>query len=42
MARKTFVVGGRNAKSITVLVLRQGEPTPIAGPWTLRAVVSAN
>jgi len=40
MARSTFVVGRRNAKTVTVLVVGKAEPTPIAGPWTLRAVVS--
>ena len=41
MARSTFVVGRRNAKTM-VLVLRQAEVTPIVGPWTLTAVVSAS
>jgi hypothetical protein len=42
MTRCTFVVGRRQAKTITVLVLRKEEPTPIVGPWTLTAVVSPN
>jgi|OpeIllAssembly_1097287.scaffolds.fasta_scaffold2792498_2 hypothetical protein len=40
MTRSTFVVGRRTAKAITLLVLQKAEPTPIAGPWTLTAVVS--
>jgi hypothetical protein len=42
MTRCTFLVGRRQAKTVTVLVLQQVEPLPIVGPWTLTAVVSAN
>lgn len=41
MRRVAFVVGRSDGRSTTVLVLRvQGGP--ILGPWTLRALVSAN
>lgn len=41
MVRKMFVVGRRDRKSTTVVVLRIANG-PIIGPWTLRAVVSEN
>jgi hypothetical protein len=41
MTRSRFVVGRRYPRSI-VLVVTRAEPTPIVGPWTLTALVSAN
>jgi hypothetical protein len=45
-ARKTFVVGGADRRAVTVVVVRCETPggavPPIRGPWTLKAVVSAN
>jgi hypothetical protein len=41
MMRRVFVVGRRNRRTTTVVVLRI-ERGPIAGPWTLKAVVSEN
>lgn len=41
MERRMFVVGRRNLRSTTLVVLRI-ENGPIIGPFTLRAVVSAN
>ena len=41
MERRMFVVGRRNRRTTTVVVLRI-ESGPIVGPWTLRAVVSEN
>jgi hypothetical protein len=41
MMRKVFVVGRRNSQTTTVVVLRI-ESGPIVGPWTVKAVVSAN
>lgn len=40
-AKKTFVVGRSSRHNITVVVLRT-TTSPILGPWTLKAVVSAN
>ncbi|HET9982227.1 MAG TPA: hypothetical protein VFQ38_01515 [Longimicrobiales bacterium] len=39
--KQTFVVGRRTRKHTTLVVLRCG-PSPILGPWTLKALVSAN
>lgn len=39
--RRAFVVGRRTCKSTTVVLVRL-TACPIAGPWTLKAVVSAN
>jgi hypothetical protein len=41
MKRTAFVVGRRDQRSTTLVVLQVGGG-PIHGPWTLRAVVSAN
>lgn len=41
MRRVAFVVGRSDRRSTTLLVLRV-EGGPILGPWTLRAMVSAN
>lgn len=41
MMRRMFVVGRRSSTTTTVVVLRI-ENGPIAGPWTLKAVVSEN
>jgi len=41
MKRTAFVVGRRDRRSTTLVVLRV-EGGPIHGPWTLRAVVSPN
>lgn len=41
MNKRMFVVGRRNRNSTTVVVLRI-QNGPIAGPFTLRAVVSEN
>jgi hypothetical protein len=41
MERRLFMVGRRDRQSTTVVVLRI-ENGPIAGPWTLKAVVSEN
>ncbi len=45
MTRKTtFVVGKSDRRAVTVVVVRCAAPpvAPIHGPWTLKAVVSAN
>jgi hypothetical protein len=39
--KQTFVVGRRTRKHTTVVVLHGGA-APILGPWTLKALVSAN
>lgn len=39
--KQTFVVGRRTRKSTTLVVVRWA-PSPIVGPWTLKALVSAN
>ena len=36
-----FVVGKRTRKSTTVVLLRRPEKPAIRGPWTVRAVVTA-
>lgn len=41
MKKRVFVVGRRGRKSTTLVVMRI-DCGPIAGPWTLRAVVSEN
>ncbi len=41
MERRVFVVGRRNRRTTTVVVLRLAQG-PIVGPWTLKAVVSTN
>lgn len=41
MVRSGFVVGRRTKRTTTLYLLRLIR-TPIAGPFTLRAVVSAN
>ncbi len=45
MSRKsTFAVGKADRRAVTVVVVRCAAPptSPIQGPWTLKAVVSAN
>ncbi len=45
MRRKTtFVVGKADRRAVTVVVVRctAAAAAPIHGPWTLKAVVSAN
>ncbi len=45
MTRKTtFAVGKADRRAVTVVVVRCAAPaaSPIQGPWTLKAVVSAN
>ncbi|HSJ15890.1 MAG TPA: hypothetical protein VK939_15895 [Longimicrobiales bacterium] len=39
--RRAFIVGRRNRRTTTVIVLRH-VLSPFLGPWTLTAVVSAN
>ena len=41
MRKRVFGVGRRGGKTTTLVVMRI-ESGPIAGPWTLRAVVSEN
>jgi hypothetical protein len=41
MRKCTFVVGRRTGRS-TLLVFVAGTESPITGPWTMQAVVSAN
>jgi hypothetical protein len=41
MGKCTFVVGRRTGRN-TLLVFVTGTKSPIAGPWTMQAVVSAN
>jgi hypothetical protein len=41
LKRGAFLVGRRTRRSTLVLFLRRARG-PIRGPWTLRAVVSAN
>ncbi len=46
MSRKsTFAVGKADRRAVTVVVVRCAAPPPMApirGPWTLKAIVSAN
>jgi hypothetical protein len=46
MRKRTFMVGrttGRNTLVVFVSILQgSGADSPIAGPWTVRAVVSTN
>lgn len=39
--RTGFVIGRRNRRTTTVIILRRAL-TPFLGPWTLTAVVSTN
>jgi hypothetical protein len=41
MRKSTFMVGRRRGRS-TVVVFVAETKSPIAGPWTVEAVVSAN
>ncbi|CAN5780101.1 hypothetical protein BH23GEM10_BH23GEM10_11390 [soil metagenome] len=41
MRKSTFVVGRSTGRN-TVLVVVTTAASPIAGPWTIQAVVSAN
>jgi hypothetical protein len=41
MRKSTFVVGRRLGRN-TVVVFVTATESPIAGPWTVQAVVSAN
>ncbi len=43
-SKKTFVVGKADRRAVTVVVVRcAATPAPpIHGPWTLKAIVSAN
>ncbi len=42
--KRTFVVGKADRRAVTVVVVRCAAPPapPIHGPWTLKAIVSAN
>jgi hypothetical protein len=42
MTRSRFVVGRRFARTVVMVVTQVAEPAqaPIAGPWTLAAVVT--
>jgi len=42
--KTTFVVGKADRRAVTVVVVRCAAPPtpPIHGPWTLKAIVSAN
>ena len=40
--RKSTFVGGRATGRNTVLVFVTTAKSPIAGPWTMQAIVSAN
>jgi hypothetical protein len=43
LVRKAFVVGRKDHKSTTLIILRlDNTKTPVVGPWTLKAVVSRN
>jgi hypothetical protein len=42
--KQTFVVGKSDRRAVTVVVVRceAKQAPPIHGPWTLKAIVSAN
>ncbi|MFS8638113.1 MAG: hypothetical protein FWJ74_08495 [Gemmatimonadota bacterium] len=40
-AKHAFVVGRRTRRGLLVMIVQRGK-APIRGPWTLKAVVSAN
>lgn len=42
--KKTFAVGRADRRAVTVVVVRcePAPAAPIRGPWTLKAIVSAN
>lgn len=44
MGKTTFAVGRADRRAVTVVVIRctAASAAPIPGPWTLKAVVSAN
>ncbi len=39
--KRAFVLGRRNRRATEVVLVARRRP-PLTGPWTLRAVVSAN
>lgn len=42
LCRKPFVVGRRNRRGTLVFFLRRSGAPLVLGPWTVKAVVSAN